>query len=83
MVNKVKAYIIDNNLINKGEKVLVALSGGPDSVCLLHILYKLKSDFNIELGAAHVNHMLRGNEAIEDEEYSRKLCESLGVDFFN
>ena len=42
MVNKVKAYIIDNNLINKGEKVLVALSGGPDSVCLPHILYKLK-----------------------------------------
>jgi len=83
VVNKVKAYIIDNNLINKGEKVLVALSGGPDSVCLLHILYKLKSDFNIELGAAHVNHMLRGNEAIEDEEYSRKLCESLGVEFFS
>lgn len=83
MINKVKAFIIENNLIDKGDKVLVGLSGGPDSVCLLHILYKLKGDLEIELGAAHINHMLRGNEAIEDEEYSKRLCESLNVEFFS
>jgi len=83
VINKVKAFIIENNLIDKGDKVLVGLSGGPDSVCLLHILYKLKGDLEIELGAAHINHMLRGNEAIEDEEYSKRLCESLNVEFFS
>ncbi|WP_418223077.1 tRNA lysidine(34) synthetase TilS [Clostridium isatidis] len=83
MVKKVKDFIIENNLLNKGDRVLVGLSGGPDSVCLLHILYNLKNDLEIELGAAHINHMLRGNEAIEDEEYSKRLCESLNIEFFS
>ena len=42
MLNKVTNYINDNKLIEKQDKVLIALSGGPDSVCMLHILYKLK-----------------------------------------
>ncbi|MGG7143996.1 tRNA lysidine(34) synthetase TilS [Clostridium nigeriense] len=83
MINKVKAFVIENDLIQKGDKVLVALSGGPDSVCLLNILYQLKVFFEIEIGAAHVNHMLRGEEALKDEEYARKLCEELGVSFFS
>lgn len=83
MINKVKAFVIENNLIQNGDKVLVALSGGPDSVCLLNILYNLRDFFDIEIGAAHVNHMLRGEEALEDEEYARKLCEDLGVTFFS
>ena len=45
------------------------LSGGPDSVCLLHILYELKDKFNLNLGATHINHMLRGEEAVKDEKY--------------
>lgn len=79
MINKVKHFIIKNSLLNKGDKVLVALSGGPDSVCLLHCLHMLKGEFNLEIGAAHVNHMLRGNEAINDEEYVKELCGKLGV----
>ena len=42
MLKKVEEYVIENKLIKAKDKILVALSGGPDSVCLLHILYKLK-----------------------------------------
>ena len=64
MINKVKTFVIENNLIQNGDKILVALSGGPDSVCLLNILHELRDFFNIEIGAAHVNHMLRGEDAL-------------------
>ena len=83
MINKVKAFVIENNLIENGDKVLVALSGGPDSVCLLNILFELRREFNIEIAAAHVNHMLRGDEAFKDEEYARDMCNNLNIDFFS
>lgn len=82
MRDKVRDFIIENKLIEKGDKILVALSGGPDSVCLLNVLYSLKEDFHITIGAAHVNHMLRGDEALADEEYSRSLCKRLNIEFY-
>lgn len=82
MINIVQNYINNNNLIDNGDKVLVALSGGPDSVCLLHVLYKIKEKFNIKLGAIHINHLLRGNEAYDDEEYVINLCKSLDVECY-
>ena len=83
MINKVKSFVIENNLIQNEDKILVALSGGPDSVCLLNMLHELRDFFNIEIGAAHVNHMLRGEDALKDEEYARELCNELGVSFFS
>lgn len=82
MRDKVRDFIIENELIEKGDKILVALSGGPDSVCLLNVLYSLKEDFHITIGAAHVNHMLRGDEALADEEYSKSLCKNLDIEFY-
>ena len=82
MYKKVMSYIKDNNLIKSGDKVLVALSGGPDSVCLLNILYNLKAELNIEIGAAHLNHLLRDKDAFEDEEYVKILCKSLDIPCF-
>lgn len=82
MLNKVREYIINNELIKKEDSVLVALSGGPDSVCLLHILSRLRNEFDIRLGAIHINHLLRGNEAIDDEEYTRELCNSLNIEYY-
>ena len=58
MCEKVLSYIKDNNLIKSGDKILVALSGGPDSVCLLNILFELREELNIDIGAAHLNHLL-------------------------
>ena len=82
MKDKVKKYIDDNGLINKNDKILVALSGGPDSVCMLHMLYRLKVELGIELGAMHINHMLRGVEAKEDSIYTEKLCNELGIEYY-
>ncbi|WP_297993636.1 tRNA lysidine(34) synthetase TilS [uncultured Clostridium sp.] len=79
MLNKVINYIKENELIKQEDKILVALSGGPDSVCLLHILYELKDKFNLDLGAIHINHMLRGNESDADEKYIINLCDELGI----
>ena len=76
------SYIQDNNLIESGDKILVAISGGPDSVCLLNILFKLKEELNIEIGAAHLNHMLRDEDAFKDEEYVKELCEKLDIPCF-
>ncbi|MBN1862038.1 MAG: tRNA lysidine(34) synthetase TilS [Dehalococcoidales bacterium] len=59
--------------------LVVAVSGGPDSVCLLHILNGLKETLGIELHAAHLNHQLRGAEAEADAEYVANLAQSLGI----
>ena len=80
MLDKVREYILKNELIDKGDNILVALSGGPDSVCLLHILARLRSEFDLRLGAIHINHLLRGEEAIEDENYTKELCRFLDVE---
>ena len=75
-------YIEDNSLINKDDGIVIGLSGGPDSVCLLHLLCSVREELNLKLAAAHINHMIRGEEADGDEEYSRQLCEKFDVDFF-
>ncbi|WDC85479.1 ATP-binding protein [Caloramator sp. mosi_1] len=77
MKQKVLDYIKENDLIQPGDKIVVGLSGGPDSVCLLHILYSLKEELNITIYSAHINHMIRGEEALRDEEYSRMLSKGL------
>lgn len=82
MENKVLAYIEDNSMISKGDRILVALSGGPDSVCLLTVLNELRDILNIEIFAAHLNHCLRGKEADKDQDYAKGLCEEMGIPFF-
>lgn len=79
---KVLSTINKYNLIQKGDKIVLGLSGGPDSVCLLHILNRLKKDLDIEVYAAHLNHQIRGIEAQKDALYISKLCEEMGITFF-
>lgn len=71
------------NMIEKGDKVLAAVSGGADSVCMLHILNRIKTDLGFELACAHVNHGLRGDEADHDEQFVRDFCKELGVAFYS
>lgn len=78
---KVRKTIESNALIEKGDKVVLGLSGGPDSVCLLSILSRLQKTFDFQLFAFHVNHSIRGLEADGDENYAKELCEKLGVNF--
>lgn len=79
MINKVKAVVDKHGLIEKGSTVVVALSGGSDSMALLNALYMLKADYDISLRAAHVNHCLRGNDADSDEAFVREKCKELSI----
>lgn len=69
------------NLINNGDKIIIGVSGGPDSICLLNILNALKNKLNIEIAVAHINHMIR-TEADEETEYVKKFCEKINVPCF-
>lgn len=78
---KVFTFINNNNLLNSEEKILVALSGGADSVFLLFFLNKFKRRFKISISAAHVNHGLRGKDSDEDEKFCKNYCAKLKVNF--
>ena len=80
--DKVKKYITEKKLITQGDKLLCALSGGGDSVALLHTLKTLANELEFTLLAAHFNHGIRGEEADGDQEFSQSLCHNLGVPFF-
>ncbi len=79
ITDKVKQTIIQYKLIEKGEHIVLGVSGGPDSVCLLSILRELSGEWQFTLHAVHVNHHLRGKDADGDQLYTEKLCRSLGV----
>lgn len=79
VVDGVREAIKKNNLIPAGSVVIAGVSGGPDSVCLLHVLSILKHELGIRIEAVHINHMLRGKESDGDEEYVRQLCGKLEV----
>ena len=66
-------------MLTPGDRVLVAVSGGPDSVALLGALAALSKSFRIELGVAHFNHQLRGAESDRDQRNSEMVAERLGV----
>ena len=78
---KVLSTINKHNLIEPGDKIVIGISGGPDSVCLLHILSRLKEKIDIELYAAHLNHQIRGLEAQKDALYVSNICDELGVTY--
>lgn len=82
IVERVRSTINKYNLLKKGDKVVLGLSGGPDSVCLLHILKQLEKEYDISIYAAHLNHQIRGIEAQKDVMYISQLCDSLGVKLF-
>ncbi|MCL2398411.1 MAG: tRNA lysidine(34) synthetase TilS [Defluviitaleaceae bacterium] len=66
-------------MLSPGDHVLIAVSGGGDSVALLYSLLELKEDFSLTLFAAHVNHNLRGDESQQDEGFVQRLCHGLGI----
>ena len=82
MYNLIKNNIFNMNLIARGDNILLALSGGPDSVFLFHNLRKLRETLSFNLYASHINHMYRGKDAMHDEEFVRKLCDKYGIKLF-
>ncbi|MCX6002347.1 MAG: tRNA lysidine(34) synthetase TilS [Chloroflexi bacterium] len=77
--SRVGRYVKEYGLLEGGEMVLVAVSGGPDSVCLLKVLNNLKDILKIQLHAAHLDHCLRGDESQADAEYVAELTAKLGI----
>lgn len=81
-IDKVKKTLYKYSMIHQNDHVLVGLSGGPDSVCLVAILNKLKSGLNIKLSAAYIDHALRPNETPYELDFCKEFCSSLGIPFF-
>lgn len=79
MRNKVLSVISKYSMLSDGDNVIVGLSGGADSVTLLHVLNSLKDELHISISAAHINHMIRGAEAERDEQFVVSLCEKLNI----
>ncbi len=79
---KVKQTIERHHMLNPGDTVLVALSGGADSMALLNVLYSLKDEYSINLCAAHFNHCIRGEEAKRDEDFCVEICREMGIELF-
>ncbi len=87
MEQKVKETIKKYNLIEDGDNLVLGISGGPDSLAMLYILYDLEKEFQKDgisfcFSVAHVNHMIR-KEATEDEKFVKETCQNLGVKFFS
>lgn len=79
MRTTVENYIQKNHMIQQGDGIIAAVSGGADSVCLIYILAGMREKYSLKLRAVHVHHGLRGEEADRDAEFTRALCSRLKV----
>lgn len=81
MLKKVNEAITRFNLLDGAKHVTIALSGGADSMALLYALLELKLELGLEkVSAAHFNHLIRGDEALRDQNFVAKQCKKLGVE---
>ena len=81
MKSEILQTIKKYNLIENGDSIVVGVSGGPDSICLLHVLNDLKNELNFKIYVAHINHMIR-KEADEETEYVKSFCKNIEVECF-
>ena len=76
---KVKTFIEEEQLLQQGDHLLVAVSGGVDSMALLHYFIQTQEQWNIQVEAVHVDHMLRGEASAEDRDFVQKYCDANGI----
>src|SRR5690348_15758820 len=81
VLDRVRQTIARYRMFDAGQKVAVAVSGGADSVCLLHVLRELAPLWDLHLRVLHLNHRLRGAESDEDAEFVRRLAAEFGLPF--
>ncbi len=79
LLTKVKKTIRKYHMLDEGDRVLVAVSGGPDSVCLLSVLQMFAKELNLTLHIAHLNHLFRGRESADDERFVATLAQKTGI----
>ncbi len=79
MIDKIKAFCRQKELLYQGDRILLGLSGGADSTCLFLVLLELAMEWGITLLPVHINHNLRGEAAKEDETFCKELCKKYGL----
>jgi tRNA(Ile)-lysidine synthase len=82
LVYKVKKTIEKEGLVERGDRVLVGISGGMDSTTLLYVLFEIAKEIGFDLGAAHLNHLLRGAESERDEEFVGAVARKLAIPLY-
>lgn len=79
LLDKVRNTIAKHNLLELGDTVLCAVSGGADSLCMLHVMLNLRAEYALKIYAINVNHLIRGKESDEDSEYVKRVCEAANI----
>ncbi|SHL11977.1 tRNA(Ile)-lysidine synthase [Desulfatibacillum alkenivorans DSM 16219] len=80
-MEKVRQCVKEHAMLFRGARVLAGVSGGPDSTALVHVLSRLQKEFALQLGVAHVNHCLRGEESDRDALFVQEMANSLDLPF--
>ena len=73
-LDKVRKYVLDNNLLSINDKVVIGVSGGADSICLLNVLCNFMEEYRLKLYVVHIHHGIRGKDANDDEEFVKEYC---------
>ena len=81
MIGKIRKYIETHQMIEEKDIIVLGVSGGADSMCLLFVLEKLKEEMCFDIVVVHVNHMIRGCQADAEAEYVRQYCEERDIPF--
>lgn len=81
MEQEVQRFMIENQLLEKGQTVLVAVSGGADSMALLSLLSGMRAEWSLTIHVVHVNHQLRGDESEEDRMFVQNWCQQRNIHF--
>lgn len=79
LLSKVSLYIMKNHLLKSAKEVVIALSGGPDSVCLLDVMCRLQIKYGYNISVCHYNHKIRGEDSDKDEMFVKKICSDRGL----
>ena len=79
MLEKVERFCQANQLLPKGAGILVACSGGPDSLALLEILWRLRVRYQLRIAAAHFEHGIRGEASASDARFVQEFCAQQGI----
>ena len=82
MNNKVLKTVKKYNMLSRGDRVLIGVSGGADSIALLEFFVSVKEKYDLDICVAHIEHGIRGEDSVNDAEFVENYCKKLGVNFY-
>jgi len=83
LIQKILNYTTEHEMLNETDTVLICVSGGADSMCLLEIMRHISYEYGFDIAVAHYNHELRGEESDRDETFVMERCEEHGIPFYS